>query len=411
MASLEQQAQGGNYRVVFWFGGRKFSRTLKTNNEQDANSAVQRIEENIRLVERGRLEIPNGADVASFLLSDGKLDKKPVVSAPLRLGDLAAAYRQQLPRDSLESNTLCTMEIHLKHLQRILTPKLIVNSITQAQLQQYVEKRSNEKGRRGNHISPVTIKKELASLRAIWNWGRRSGDVLTVLPMHDLKYPKTTEKSSFQTFAEIEGQIARGGLSPSEQEGLWDCLFLTVPEMKEVLKFVHRNAVHAYLHAMLTFAAQTGARRSEMLRARITDIDLLSSSAVIREKKRVRGQRTTRRVPLSKANRTVLQKWLKRHPGGQWLFCRTAADVESIGQPLTVDEVHRDLKAVLSGSKWSRIRGFHVFRHSFASNCASKAIDQRMIDGWMGHQTEEMRKRYRHLIPTQQLEAINTVFY
>ena len=102
MASLEQQANGGNYRVIFWFDGRKFSRTLKTSNEQEAISAVQRIEENIRLVERGRLEIPADADVATFLLSDGKLDKKPVLPTTLKLDDFLTKYRQQLPHDSLE---------------------------------------------------------------------------------------------------------------------------------------------------------------------------------------------------------------------------------------------------------------------------------------------------------------------
>ncbi len=410
MASLEQQVQGGNYRVVFWLGGRKFSRTLKTSDEQAANAAVLRIEENIRLLERGRLEIPADADVATFLLSDGKLDKKPAIPVVLRLSDLIDAYRKHLPKDSLESNTLCTMDIHLKHLQRILTPKLIVNSVNQAHLQKYVEKRSSEKGRRARCVSAITIKKELATLRAIWNWGRRNGDVLTVLPLRDLKYPKTTEKAAFQTFHEIEAQLARGGLSSSEQEELWDCLFLTVAELKEVMKFVRRTAVHEYLYPMLVFATQTGARRSEMLRARVTDIDLLTNSVVLRERKRVRGQRTTRRVPLSTENRAVLETWLKRHPGGQSLFCRHVNGSETEGQSLTVDDAHRDLKSALSGSKWSKIRGFHVFRHSFASNCASKAVDQRMIDGWMGHQTEEMRKRYRHLIPTEQLHAINSVF-
>jgi hypothetical protein len=32
------------------------------------------------------------------------------------------------------------------------------------------------------------------------------------------------------------------------------------------------------------------------------------------------------------------------------------------------------------------------------------------IDAWMGHQTEEMRKRYRHLFPDQQQAALASVF-
>ena len=59
-------------------------------------------------------------------------------------------------------------------------------------------------------------------------------------------------------------------------------------EQKEALKFVHDKALHGYLYPMLVFTAHTGARRSEMLRARVTDIDFNSNSAVLREKKRVR---------------------------------------------------------------------------------------------------------------------------
>jgi hypothetical protein len=37
-------------------------------------------------------------------------------------------------------------------------------------------------------------------------------------------------------------------------------------------------------------------------------------------------------------------------------------------------------------------------------------VDQRLIDEWAGHSTEEQRRRYRHLYPTTQQEAINRVF-
>jgi integrase len=51
-----------------------------------------------------------------------------------------------------------------------------------------------------------------------------------------------------------------------------------------------------------------------------------------------------------------------------------------------------------------------VLRHSFASNCAAGGVDQRLIDGWLGHTTEEMRKRYRHLIPSHEQQAIRGLF-
>jgi integrase len=43
------------------------------------------------------------------------------------------------------------------------------------------------------------------------------------------------------------------------------------------------------------------------------------------------------------------------------------------------------------------VRGWHVLRHSFVSLCANRGVDQRLIDEWVGHATEDMRRRYRHL--------------
>ena len=193
---------------------------------------------------------------------------------------------------------------------------------------------------------------------------------------------------------------------------------------------------------MVCFAAHSGARRSELLRARVADIDFNGKTVLINEKKRVRGKRTTRRVPLSPFLVQVLETWLAEHPGGQYLFCNAnvvtrsktrsrmtgykgdkarastltgrLADVreravKGIG-PITGAEAHDHLKRSLRGSRWSVIKGWHIARHSFASNCAAKGIDQRLIDRWLGHTTDEMRRRYQHLIPNQEQEAIGRVF-
>ena len=54
---------------------------------------------------------------------------------------------------------------------------------------------------------------------------------------------------------------------------------------------------------------------------RVADVDFVAEVVTVREKKRVRGQLTTRRVPLTKALAGVLAEYLKTHPGGQFLFC------------------------------------------------------------------------------------------
>ena len=163
---------------------------------------------------------------------------------------------------------------------------------------------------------------------------------------------------------------------------------------------------------------------------------------MVREKKRVKGKRTTRRVPLSPFLAGVLREWLKDHPGGSLLFAvseeveRSSKRSRTTGHqngetrptslkarlstvrlrdrpgiiPLTRDETHDHFERTLRGSKWAVLKGWHVLRHSFASNCAARGVDQRLIDAWMGHQTEEMKKRYRHIIPSTEADAIRSVF-
>jgi hypothetical protein len=75
MASLEQR--GRRYRLAFRLGGQKYQVALKTEDRREAEACLGRVEENLRLVERGRLTIPDGADVGLFLVSDGKLDQRP----------------------------------------------------------------------------------------------------------------------------------------------------------------------------------------------------------------------------------------------------------------------------------------------------------------------------------------------
>lgn len=112
-----------------------------------------------------------------------------------------------------------------------------------------------------------------------------------------LRYPKGIEKPPFQTSVEIETKIATGELSERAQQDLWDCLFLTLPEIDELLQHVQGTARHPFIYPMFVFAAHTGARRSELLRSRTEDIDFALRLITIREKKRVRGKLTTRTCP------------------------------------------------------------------------------------------------------------------
>jgi integrase len=215
---------------------------------------------------------------------------------------------------------------------------------------------------------------------------------------------------------------------------------LTLPEVERLLTHVKDRACHPWIFPVVATAAHTGAREGELLRMRIGDVDFAAGGVSIQEKKRAHGRRTTRRVPLSSTLAAILNDWLKIHPGSAHLFAqaehveRSKKRSRTTGHlwndrpgtvkerlvgvtertrpgilPLTEDEAGDHLKRTLAGSEWAVVRGWHNSRHSFISACASKGIDQRLIDEWVGHSTEQHRKRYRHLYPSVQAEALRSV--
>src|SRR5262249_54541709 len=116
-----------------------------------------------------------------------------------------------------------------------------------------------------------------------------------------------------------------------------------------------------------------------------------------------------RTVPLAAPLAEALKEWLARHPGGSHLFCKPA-HLQKANQkhvPLNRQLAQRHFTMTLQGSKWANLHGWHLFRHSFASNLArSGRVSQAYIDELMGHQTVEMRERYRHQFPDQVRGAV-----
>jgi integrase len=244
------------------------------------------------------------------------------------------------------------------------------------------------------------------TLRFVCVWGHRRGhlEAPPAWSWADVTAVKgEAEREPFRTYEEILERIARNKLTEPEQRRLFECLYLTGPEIRDVLEFVKATAVARFVFPMVATAALTGARRSELCRAKVDDVDFRSMAIHIRERKRDRSRKETlRSVELNPILIDVLREWLAEHPGGPCLY------VQSDGSPITKDEATDHLKRTLKRSeKWNRIHGFHTFRHSFASILASRGHDQRVIDRLLGHQTEAMRKRYQHLFPRQLKAAVD----
>jgi len=405
VASL--QLRSGSWRVIFRHNGLQHFVTVGEVDETEAQGVKSRYEYLLRLLKQRLLTLPSGMDIVTFLRHDGKpADITSESGSPeITFAQIRDGYLKTIGNGSVEKNTLYTSKIHLAHLAGTLGERFLIASLAHADLQRHVTNRSKDK------VAAITIKKELDTLRSAWNWGKRMGHVQDDFPGAGLVYPKGEEKLPFMTWTEIERRIAAGG----DAKELWECLFLREPEIAKFLDFVQQRKAPIWVYPMCVMAAHTGARRSEMLRAERQDVDFDAGIITVREKKRVRGKVTTRRVPISSRMKEALAALpvVNGRLFGelsvqtvQKAFMRVVGKHAS-GAKNAETKARKEAKR---RTKWSVLKGYHVLRHSFISALANKGIDQRIIDELVGHQTEAMRRRYRHLYPQTVADAVKQVF-
>lgn len=393
--AILNQLDTGVWRVRFRFGGHQFYRSLETDNEKTATGMLATIEETLGLLKTGRLTIPSDVeDLGAWIVSGGKVTAKPKTKEIHPLKDVVADYFASTPAGAKSPNSVATERTHLDHFVEILKGSTPIDSIGVAELQAYVTKRSKERGIRGRKAQPETIRKELVTFGTMRRFAKARGWCNGDIDRRAIKLPKGTEKAPFRTWKEITAIVEKGGLADEEQRDLWDCLFLSEKEVLDFLGFVEKHGIVRWLHPALSIAALTGARRSEIMRSEIRDFDFARGIVTLREKKRVHTKSMSyRTVDIHPRLAAILQAWFANHPGGKYTVCVHP------NTPIAPDEAQRMFEQTTAESKWAVLRGWHVLRHSFASICAMKGLRESTISKWMGHETEAMKQRYRHLFP------------
>ena len=407
MAGIRKK--GDAYYCTFRFQGRRYYFTVGNLSEAQALAKGAEVDETLALLERGRLSLPEGVSLQDFVAAGGKVPKVSARPETVTARQLFDSYLATHSNGTIEESSLGTARTHLNQFAQTIGERFRMQALTLLDLQDHVERR-RKKG-----VSPVTLKKEMATVRACWNWAVHGGVLKGVFPGKGLRFPKEEEKEPFRTFAEIEAIIAAENPDDCRREMLWEALYLTRPEIEEFLLYVRQHGTLPWVYPMMAFAAYTGARRSEMLRALATDVDLAGGTAILREKKRVKGRRSNRTAPVTPKLAEALREWREVRPQSPFLFCQSQRVTRSKTKregptAVTKDEAHDHFKRTVADSKWQVLRGYHVLRHSFISALASQGVDQRVIDEVVGHQSEEQRKRYRHLYPGVMREAITRVF-
>lgn len=400
MADLNQLPKSGVFQVRFRFGGKRPFRSLHTTDEEEAKAQKLLIERTISDLQLGRAVVPAGVDPIDFIVSGGVLTQCPGVPGQAKsLGEVREAYRESKEGVG-EKASLNTEMTHCKRLEEYLGEGTLFSTINTEKLGKYVKWRRTKNGLHGKKVQDVTIRKELATFYRLVKFAKARDWEVGRIDKSEVKTDNPDELPRFQTRSEIEDQINRGGLTDEEQRQLWQCLYLRPAEVLDLLKHVKEHADEPHALPIFAIAALAGVRRSEIIRMEYADVDFRKGLLNIRQKKAYRNKGNSfRYVDIHPKLAKILKDWVRKHPGGRYLFPVTRPAGDDRPRHLTQDEATKLFDTVVKGSKWEVLKGYHCLRHSFASICAMKGLRDSTIDAWMGHQTEEMRKRYRHLFP------------
>jgi integrase len=405
MANLSRK--GDVFVIRFRYQQKEYKKSLKIRDPKEAEAARNLVEVILHRLHTGQIQVPERVDTGDFIVALGNLKQPLALTArPSRIAAGIETYLAAM-KTSLAPSTHALFTLHLNHWRKPLggADRRPMAAVTHAELDAYIRGRATA-------TSEATADKERRTLLHFFHWAVAQKN-LTVNPAAEIPVLKgERDRPPFRTLAEVQAILDRGGLTPAEELDLWECIFLGPAEIAGLLTLVRKQArqeVSYLLHALPAF---TGMRRGEVMRLTWTDVDLAGRLVRARSRKQSRKIRETiRAIDLHPDLWTILTDWKNRHPKGQFVVADPAN-----GGPLNNGRANRLFWNPLKGTDWCLDAkknwfkiGFHTYRHSFVSNLAAAGVDQRVIDEWVGHATDSMRRRYRHLFPSHRRSAIEAL--
>jgi hypothetical protein len=194
MASL--LLKGDSYYCQFYYLGRRFTVTVGEVGQDEAEDFAGSVGQLLRRIRQKLIRVPPGVSITDFVLAGGQVTTVEQAAAPPKPASFADFKNRYLDTPSIgarEDNSLDTVRMQLTHFERTFGPRFPVQRLSLADMQGHVSPRAKKKYR-GKPLSPVTLKKYVASLRAAWNWAAGTGLVKDAFPLKGLAYLKADEK-------------------------------------------------------------------------------------------------------------------------------------------------------------------------------------------------------------------------
>jgi integrase len=411
------------YYVRFRYAGRSFKRTLETDSRTAAEYKQRQIDTFLDGLKGGHEDIPKGLDTGAYIVSLGS-NQVPVTAEPSKTPDFEA--QQTLTVESVieryiklrsrvnEESYLYTQRCHLGRFSRYLKSQNVESlvDVTESTLDDFLwgclegKKASTKQGYR-------------ASLIQFFKWLVKQQEIVSSPARSIETIPPDSEHLEFWSTDQIDAYAREHQFDDQSVRRHWQRVYYTKEQVHEIINLVCARAFHPTVCLLHAIPAYTGCRRGEALKLLHSDINLDGGFITFQSKKQSRSMRVTkRRVPILPELRQLL---ISQIPLIRNKFTSGGNSEIVLRHPLTGNEINpnqsnRLFNTVLRGThleaegdpRWYKLR-FHTYRHSFISNLACAGTDQRLIDEWVGHTTEAMRQRYRHLFPNMQHDAISVL--
>ncbi|MDG2469922.1 MAG: tyrosine-type recombinase/integrase, partial [Pirellulaceae bacterium] len=173
------------------------------------------------------------------------------------------------------------------------------------------------------------------------------------------------------------------------------------------------------LFAAILFCMATGARRSEIVRMRRCDFNLVSATpTAIKRLRKARGNLYLKEqeVDLHSDLIPYLEMVMRQMPKDQQaVFVSNdihlnGEEVDEAKEDWKCGQLGEDFKEALAGSKWQYQTGWHTYRHTLASKMIEDGKDRQEIKSFIGWCSDEMYENYTHLLKRKKRQVVTGAY-
>ncbi len=388
-----RQSGADSWRVTFSLNGQRFRRRYASAGA--ASEAEGRANHVLSGLREGLIRLPQGGDdgLKDFVFSGGTITPRDPQAAPFgeTVSDLMDRYELALETAQKESTSKRTERVHLRTFRRWLKEAAYerqpVGAITAQVLRGY-------QAWRLERVGSVTINLETVTIRNVF---ALCGDEPN--PVKGLKRYPTNVLPEFRTGVEIARLLMEGVYDEEQTKAVRRARILMPPEVDELIGRAESRTVFV----PLCVAAFTGARRGEIVMVTWAHADLAKREITFHSKKQSASKKTVpRTVRINDRLLPVLREHKLKTGGLGYLF-----PGRKDGH-LAADSLRDNLGRLINGTQYDGV-GWHTFRHSFVTHLARAGVSRDVIKKMVGHVSDAMFDRYRHVLPDEQEDAMEAL--